>query len=83
MLLEQRDAPPDLIVSDVRMPGLNGMQLLESVRRRGWVTPVVLISACGDVEMRRKAEELGSAAFLDKPIDIPELHRVIRQAVAR
>jgi DNA-binding NtrC family response regulator len=77
MLLEQRDAPPDIIITDVRMPGLTGMQLLESVRNRGWTTPVVLISAFGDDETRRKADGLGATAFLDKPIDVGRLHRII------
>jgi DNA-binding NtrC family response regulator len=77
MLLERRDHPADVIVSDVRMPGLTGMELLESVRSRGWPTPVVLMSAFGDDDIRRRADALGAAAFLDKPIDPAKLQRVI------
>jgi DNA-binding NtrC family response regulator len=82
MLLEQRDAPPDLIISDIRMPGLTGMQLLECVRNRGWSTPVVLISAFGDDDTRRQAQALGATAFLGKPIDMNELQTVIQRVVS-
>jgi DNA-binding NtrC family response regulator len=82
MLLEQRDAPPDLIISDIRMPGMTGMQLLECVRNRGWSTPVVLISAFGDDDTRQKAQQLGATAFLGKPIDMNELQTVIQRVVA-
>ncbi|HEX2675467.1 MAG TPA: response regulator, partial [Polyangiales bacterium] len=82
ILLEHRDAPPDVIVTDIRMPGLTGMQILESVRSRGWNTPVVLISAFADDATRRKADALGATAFLGKPIDMGELQSVISRAVA-
>jgi FixJ family two-component response regulator len=83
MLLERRDDPPDVIISDVRMPGLTGMQLLEKVRERGWSTPVVLISAFGDDISRSRADTLGAAAFLDKPIDVGRLQQVIDEALER
>jgi DNA-binding NtrC family response regulator len=81
MLLDQRDAPPDAIITDIRMPVLTGLQLLQKVRDRGWETPVVVISAFGDEELRRRATSLGATAFLDKPIDTDALLRVLRQVV--
>jgi DNA-binding NtrC family response regulator len=81
MLLEQRDAPPDIIISDIRMPGMTGMQLLECVRNRGWSTPVVLMSAFGEKEIRKQASDLGAAAFLDKPIDPTKLQELLHSAV--
>ena len=51
-LFEQRTTPPDVIVSDVRMPGVSGLKVLEGVRQRGWNIPVVLITAFGDEEVR-------------------------------
>jgi DNA-binding NtrC family response regulator len=82
MLLDQRDAPPDAIITDIRMPVLTGLQLLQKVRDRGWETPVVVISAFGDEELRRRATSLGATAFLDKPIDTDALLRVLRDVVA-
>ncbi len=81
MLLDQRDAPPDAIITDIRMPVLTGLQLLQKVRDRGWDTPVVVISAFGDEELRRRATSLGATAFLDKPIDTDALLRVLRAVV--
>jgi CheY-like chemotaxis protein len=65
--------PPDVVVADLRMPGMSGMQVLESVRTRSWNVPVVLISAFGDDEARRRARSLGASAFLEKPIDLAQL----------
>ena len=83
ILLERRDEPPDCIISDVRMPGLTGLQLLESMRSRGWTIPIVLMSAFGDDALRARAAALGATAFLDKPIDLDRLSRVVEEAVAR
>jgi DNA-binding NtrC family response regulator len=77
LLLEDPSASADVIVSDIRMPGLTGMQVLERVRAHGWKTPVVLISAFGDEETRRAAQELGASAFVAKPIDAATFHMVI------
>ena len=82
MLLDQRDAPPDAIITDIRMPVITGLQLLQKVRDRGWETPVVVISAFGDEELRRRATSLGATAFLDKPIDTDALLRVLRSVVS-
>jgi DNA-binding NtrC family response regulator len=82
MLLDQHDAPPDAIITDIRMPVLTGLQLLQKVRDRGWDTPVVVISAFGDEELRRRATSLGATAFLDKPIDTDALLRVLRAVVS-
>jgi DNA-binding NtrC family response regulator len=75
------DGSADVIVSDVRMPGLTGMQVLERVRAHGWTTPVVLISAFGDPETRRLASTLGANAFVAKPIDAATFHKVIEDVV--
>jgi DNA-binding NtrC family response regulator len=82
LLLEQRDAPPELIITDVRMPGLNGIRLLEGVRARGWKIPVILISAFGDDQVRMQARQLGATAFLDKPLDLAALQSLLQNAVA-
>lgn len=81
MLLDRDRAPPDAIVSDLRMPFLTGLQLLQRVRESGWRTPVVLVSAFGDDDVRRRAASLGAAAFLDKPIDTQSLLRVLKSVV--
>jgi DNA-binding NtrC family response regulator len=81
MLLERRELPVDVIVTDLRMPGLTGMQLLESVRNGRYRIPVVVITAFADDQTRHEAEALGAAAFLEKPVDVAALQRALRQAV--
>jgi DNA-binding NtrC family response regulator len=82
-LLEQRDSPPDLIISDVRMPGISGLQILQSVRARAWQIPVVLMSAFGDADTRARALGLGVTAFLDKPLDLDRLRDLLRATAPR
>ena len=83
MLLEHGDGLPDVIITDVRMPGVTGMQILEGVRARGRGIPIVIISAFGDDETRDVARSMGATAFLDKPFDVGELESVLEAAVHR
>jgi DNA-binding NtrC family response regulator len=79
-LFEQRNTPPDVIVSDVRMPGVSGLTVLEGVRQRGWSIPVVLITAFGDDELRARASRL-DATLLSKPLDLNELQAALARAM--
>jgi len=81
MLFEHRNAPPDAIITDVRMPFMTGLELLQKVRERGWATPVVLMSAFTDKEFRQRATSLGAVAFFDKPIDTDALLQVLRTSI--
>jgi len=73
--------PPDtdVIVTDVRMPGVSGLDVLLGLRRAQWRTPVIVMTAHADPAMQRRARRLGAAAFLAKPIELDHL----RAAVAR
>jgi DNA-binding NtrC family response regulator len=82
LVLERRDAPMDILVTDLRMPGVTGLQLLEGLRARGWTLPIVVMSAFGDDDVRQRALASGATAFLNKPVDVDELQRIIQQSVA-
>jgi len=69
----------DLIVSDIKMPGITGIEVLEGIYQSEWFTPMILITAFGDNETHAKAEELGAAAFFDKPFDMEKLLEKIRE----
>jgi DNA-binding NtrC family response regulator len=71
----------DLIVSDIRMPGLSGMDLLAYLQTRGEFPPVALITGFGDQPTRQEAKALGATAFFDKPLDLDELVAWVRSAV--
>jgi len=69
---------PGLILSDLRLPGCDGLALTEMVRRTNWATPVVLMTAFGDREVYREADRLGVVAVLDKPFDLRLLAGIAR-----
>jgi CheY-like chemotaxis protein len=62
-----------LILSDINMPGMIGLDLLPRAREARPDVPVIMITAYGDPETRRKALEAGAAGLFTKPIDFPEL----------
>jgi CheY-like chemotaxis protein len=64
---------PALIISDVRMPGCSGLEVLALLRRIDWTTPIILITAFGDPETHTEAQRLGAARVLDKPFDVEDL----------
>lgn len=76
-------SPPDLIVSDVRMPGYDGLAVLEALHRAGTRVPVVLISAFADEELREQARRAGAFAVVEKPFEIDTLLAVVDEAVRR
>jgi two-component system response regulator (stage 0 sporulation protein F) len=63
----------DLIISDIRMPGITGMEILMGANELDNFPPIILITAFGDKETHMQAERLGAAALFDKPFDIEEL----------
>ena len=73
-------APADLVLADLRMPGMDGMQLLETVRARFPNTLVVLITAQGDERIAVQALKLGAYDYLPKPFDNEEIRATVRHA---
>ena len=74
---------PELIVilSDINMPGMDGLELLREVRRLRPELPVLMVTAYGDDERRHRADELGAAAFLSKPVDFDQLRQQLVQLI--
>ncbi len=72
---------PELIVilSDINMPSMDGLTLLGEVRKRFPDLPVMMITAYGDDERRRRADDLGASEFLTKPVDFDHLKAQLRQ----
>ncbi len=71
----------DLVVSDVRMPELTGLEVLERLRGADPFTPYIVVTAFGSAETRRAAARLGAIAVLDKPFDIKDLLRLVEDAI--
>ena len=72
---------PELIVilSDINMPGMDGLTLLGEIRQRWPTLPVMMVTAYGDEERRRKASERGAAEFITKPVDFDFLKQQLKQ----
>lgn len=85
--LEQVKAIPDpsliLILSDINMPGMTGLEMLLKVKAERPNVPVIMITAYGDEPTIKRATELGAAGLLPKPIDFSLLRQKIDERLAR
>ena len=72
-----------LILSDINMPGMSGLEMLPKVRAERPDVPVIMITAYGDPETRRKAVEGGATGLLTKPIDFALLREEIDTRLAQ
>ena len=73
----------DCLILDVRMPGMSGIELLETMRRRGDLHPVIVISGRTDPWTRKRAHAAGALAILDKPYQVKEVLELLRAASDR
>jgi DNA-binding NtrC family response regulator len=71
-----------LLVSDINMPGMSGIDLIPEVKARRPDLPVFMISAYGDAERVQTALERGASKFITKPVDFPLLKQDVSRVVA-
>jgi two-component system response regulator (stage 0 sporulation protein F) len=71
----------DLVISDVRMPGYDGLNVLASIRELPNRAPLILITAFGTAAAHATARRLGAFAMLDKPFELADLLELIRAAL--
>lgn len=74
-------APPDLVIMDVRMPGMTGIQAMQKMRAACPGLPVIIMTAYGGTETAIEATKLGAFDYILKPFDIPDILRLIGQAL--
>jgi CheY-like chemotaxis protein len=72
-----------LVLSDINMPGMSGLELLPKARAARPDVPIIMITAYGDAETKRKALEGGAEALLTKPIDFVVLRNEIETRIER
>jgi two-component system, NtrC family, response regulator AtoC len=75
------DAPADLVISDIRMPEMDGLTLLQEVRRRAPETSVLMMTAFGSIDTAVQAIKAGAYDYLTKPFKMDEVIVVVRRAL--
>jgi two-component system NtrC family response regulator len=80
-LVEKED--PDVILTDLRMPGMDGLELLARIKEARPETMVILMTAYGTVKTAVQAMKLGAEDYLSKPIDVEELEVVLQRTVEK
>jgi len=72
---------PDVVITDLRMPGMDGMELFKAIRTRNKTIPVIIITAHGSIPEAVESTRQGVYSFLTKPIDGKELIRLTEKAL--
>jgi len=70
------------VLADISMPGMDGLELLAAIKQRFRNLPVMMVTALGDDDRRRRARELGAFEFIPKPVDFAQLKVQLRQLPA-
>ena len=76
------DQPFDLIITDIQMPGLTGLDILPGIKKLQPEAPVIVITAFGSDELYRRSFEKGATGYLEKPIHINKLRTLIHEMVS-
>jgi len=76
-------SPPDLVLLDVWMPGIDGMEVLSRLRAKGMTLPVIVMSGHGTIETAVKATKLGAYDFIEKPLSIDKVMLAVGHALER
>ncbi|HHQ48416.1 MAG TPA: response regulator, partial [Acidobacteria bacterium] len=74
--------PLDVLVTDVRLPGMDGIELVRKVRTLKPGLPIVVMSAFGTEALKRQAKSEGALTFLEKPVDLEQFRRVLEEAAS-
>ena len=71
----------DLVITDLRMPGISGVDLLRKLRVKYPNTTVILVTACGTVESAVEAMKAGAHDYITRPLEVRELRSVVRRVL--
>jgi two-component system, NtrC family, response regulator AtoC len=80
-LAKLHNASFDLVVTDLKMPGVSGLELLQAIRNQGKNTPVIMMTAYGDVETAVESMRLGAYDFIQKPFKLSTMRSQVRAAL--
>jgi DNA-binding response OmpR family regulator len=72
---------PSIVVSDLVMPGTNGFELFEQVKKEHVGLPFVFLTSVDDFYAKKFGKDMGGAAYITKPVDIDELEKIIKDKI--
>ncbi len=73
------DRPIDLVLTDLKLPGMNGLEFLQTIKRQNAALPVVVMTAFGSVETAVEAMKAGASDYVLKPFSLSEMRMVIHK----
>lgn len=77
-----KDTNPDLVLMDMKMPGMDGIETLRELKRIGKADRVIMMTAYGELELVNQAQQLGAYTYITKPFDIINLCQMVSQQIA-
>ncbi|MTI62599.1 nitrogen regulation protein NR(I) [Methylophaga sp.] len=81
-LKQGQEQAPDVLISDIRMPGIDGLQLLSEIKQRYPELPVIIMTAYSDLDSAVSVYEGGAFEYLPKPFDVDEAVELVQRAIA-
>ena len=72
---------PDILVTDINIPKINGLEVAECIRKENKEIPIIIISAYDDDEQLKKAKEIGVSTYVKKPFTLSDLKDAITKAI--
>jgi len=72
----------DLVISDIRLPQMNGLALIKHIRATDPACQIIMMTACGSDQIRDEVRALGTSSFIEKPFEIHFLRKLIYEAIA-
>ena len=77
------EVKPDIVLTDIRMPGLTGLQVIEDIMKTAPETACIVFSGFNEVEYLKKAIKLGVIDYLEKPVTLPMIEEVIAKTIKK
>jgi two-component system, response regulator, stage 0 sporulation protein F len=72
---------PDLVILDMKIPGMDGIEILKRIKEIDSTIKVILMTAYGELDMIQEAKQLGALSHFAKPFDIDEIKRVVKEEI--
>lgn len=80
-LILQKEQAPDLVLLDMKIPGMDGIEILKRLKQHDETIKVIIMTAYGELDMIQEAKDLGALTHFAKPFDIDEIRKVVREYI--